>query len=57
MIVISRSNLCYQAFQLLLTFVCIFSSLLYAFFAAFRYDVEWAQNLDDHNQQKSYFTQ
>ena len=38
--VISQSNILYSTFQLVLVFVCIFSSFLYLFFAAFRYDVE-----------------
>lgn len=45
--VISQSNLVYQNTRILLTIVCISSSVVYAFFAAFRYDVEvWTFNVD-----------
>ena len=62
--VISQSNLIYQNTRIILTFVCIISSCVYAFFAAFRYDIESFQIIskeeltrnDFGDKQIEYFT-
>ena len=47
--VISQRNILYQCFQLTLTNIAIISSLMYAYFAAFRYDRE-QRNFADYEQ-------
>ena len=45
MFIISMNNKYYSLFKFFLTLICVFSSFLYAFYAAFRYDTEfWSRD-------------
>ena len=50
MIIISQDNQFYHLFQLALTLICTFSSFLYAFYAAYRLDVEY-ETIDEYLEQ------
>ena len=39
-IISPTNNVCYATFKVFITCLCIFSSFYYAYFAAFRYDVD-----------------
>jgi hypothetical protein len=52
--VISKKNQIYQFHSVILTFVCIFSSLVYANFAAFKHDVEHHADSDNPDELEPY---
>jgi len=52
--VISRSNKAYHYFTFLMTLVCIIGSIIYAYYTAFRYDVEVSRNADPESEEYKY---
>ena len=52
-LIVSQSNIVYQQFSLFLAFLTIFSTMMYANFAAFRIDVESSHG-HSHNEMRFY---